>query len=342
MELYEIIAASLKTGGADVYIVPGSPIMMKTRGRFEPMNDVKLTAADTEILLREIYGMNSNRSLDDLLYSGEDEFSFAIQNLGRFRCSAYRQRGSLAALLRIVDYGLPDPQKLHIPEEVLELADITRGLVFVTGPTNSGKTTTLACMIDRINETRRGHIVTIENPIEFIHPHKNCIVTQREVRTDTSSFSEATKTAMRQGADAILLSMIPDAAALQNAINAVEMGCLVLAEGYIYSLSKLVSRLVDTVPESHQPLLRTWMALSLSAVVTQKLIPTLDGDVEPLFEVLRITPEMRRAIRDGENLAVYETGMDERIYELWKNGRISRDVAILHACDANGMTARTE
>ena len=340
MELYEIISTSLKLGGADVYIVPGSPIMMRCKGRFRPMGEMVLTDADTEILLREIYGMNSNRSLDDLLYSGEDEFSFAIHNLGRFRCSAYRQRGSLAALLRIVNYGLPDPEKLHIPNEVLELANAPKGLIFVTGPANSGKTTTLACMLDRVNETRCGHIVTIEDPIEYLHPHKGCLVTQREVRTDTSTVVSAAKTAMRQGVDAILMNTMPDAAALQAAINAAEMGSLVLVEGYMYGLEKLVNSLIDSIVESHQQLLRTWLALALNAVVIQKLLPTLDGEVMPVFEVVRVTDEIRKAIREGQELSGYDNGLDESIYQLWKDGRISADTAMMHASDARRMAAR--
>lgn len=337
MELFEIIAESLRRGGADVFIVPGSPLMLKYKGRFEALGEEKLTAADTEILLREIYGMSSNRLLDDLLYSGDDDFSFSIQNLGRFRCSAYRQRGSLAAVLRVVSFGLPDPADMHIPEEVLELADAPKGLVFVTGPAVSGKSTTLACMIDRINNSRYGHIVTIEDPIEYIHQHAGCIVSQREVRTDTGSFSGAIKAALRQNADVIMLGQMPDAATVQAAIQAAEMGRLVLAEGYIYGLSKLVIALVDSLVEGQRELFRAWLSVALSAVVTQKLIPAVDGEVVPVFDVLRITPEIRAAIREGEDLTRYERGMDEKIYELWAAGRIARDAALTHADDAARM-----
>ena len=338
MELFEIIAESLRRGGADVFIVPGSPLMLKYKGRFEALGTEKLTAADTEILLREIYGMSSNRLLDDLLYSGDDDFSFSIQNLGRFRCSAYRQRGSLAAVLRVVSFGLPDPEEKQIPGEVLELADAAKGLIFVTGPAVSGKSTTLACMIDRINNTRHGHIVTIEDPIEYIHQHAGCIVSQREVRTDTGSFGGAIKAALRQNADVIMLGQMPDAAtvqaAAQAAAQAAEMGRLVLAEGYIYGLSKLVSALVDSLEDGQKSLFRAWLSVALSAVVTQKLIPAEDGDVVPVFDVLRITPEIRASIREGEDLTRYDQGMDEKIYELWAAGRITRDAALTHADDA--------
>ena len=338
MELYEIVARSLSRGGADVYIVPGSPLIMKTKGRYEAISDEKLTAADTEIILREIYGMNANRSLDDLLYSGDDDFSFSIQNMGRFRCSAYRQRGSLAAVLRVVSFELPDPDRLHIPESVMELADSTQGLIIVTGPAGSGKSTTLACMVERVNRSRQGHIVTIEDPIEYLHPHGNCIISQREVRTDTGSFGGAMRSALRQGADVIMLSEMPDARTVQTALNAAEMGRLVLSGGYTVGLAKTVDSLVDSVTLNHQPLLRTWLAVALNAVVTQRLIPTVDGDVAPVFDVTHITPEIRTAIREGEDLTRFEAGMDSEILELWREGRVTRDTALMYAGDPYAMS----
>jgi len=312
---------------------------MRCKGRFERLGDDEFTATDTEILLREIYGMNANRSLDDLLYTGDDDFSFSIPNLGRFRCNAYRQRGSLAAVLRVVSYGLPDPGQLGIPESVLELADMAKGLVFVTGPAGSGKSTTLACMVDRINETRSGHIVTIEDPVEYLHPHKGCIVSQREVRTDAGTFSGAVRSALRQRADVILLGDMPDSSTIQAAVNAAEMGKLVLVEGYIYGLSKLTSALVESIGVQYQPLLRKWLSLTLSAVVIQRLVPTVDGEVEPVFEVIKITPDIRKAIRENGDLSEFETGVDNRIYELWATGRITRDTALAHASDAHRLVS---
>lgn len=342
MELYEIIARSLSIGGADIYIVPGSPLVMKCRGRHEIISEGALTAADTEILLREIYGMNENRSLDDLLYSGDDDFSFSIPNFGRFRCNAYRQNGTLAAVLRVIKFGLPDPESIAIPESIMELADLPSGLVFVTGPASSGKTTTLACMIDRINRSRQGHIVTIEDPIEYVHQYQGCIISQREVRTDTESFSGAARSAIRQGADVILLGEIPDGRTAQVAINAAEMGKLVFVEGYIYGFAKLVESLVDSIPEMHQGLFRTWLATTLRAVVVQQLIPTVDGNVVPVFETTLVTPEIRNAIREGADLSIYETGVDEVLIDLWKSGMITRENALAYTSDAAALAARME
>lgn len=342
MELYDIIALSLKKGGADVYIVPGSPLVIKCKGRFENVTDVILTEADTEILLREIYGICGNRPLDDLLYSGDDDFSFSVQNLGRFRCMAYRQKGSLAAILRIVSNVIPTPEKLGIPAKVMEIANLRKGLVFVTGPSGSGKSTTIACMLDHINKTRKGHIVTIEEPIEYIHSHAGCIVSQREINTDTGSFSGAVKTAMRQGADVIMLGTLPDSTTVQNAINAATMGRLVLVEGYIYGFSKLVESLVDSMPSLQQELLRTWLAVSMSAVVVQKLIPTIDGDVVPIFSVVNVTPEISAAIKEGIDLMLCDGDLDAQLFDLWKSGRVSREDALANACEPHAMSLRMD
>lgn len=340
MELYEIIAHVISRGGADMYIVPGSPLVMKCKGRYENIGDDKLTAADTEILLREIYGMSDNRSLEDLLYSGDDDFSFSIQNIGRFRCSAYRQRGSLAAVLRMVSSRLPDPGQMHIPRHVMELADTVQGMVVVTGPAGSGRSTTLACMVDRINNTRQGHIVTIEDPIEYLHNHAGCIVSQREVRTDTGTFSGAMNSALRQGADVIMLGELPDASTIQLALNAAETGRLVLAGGYTRGLAKTVRSMCDVIAEPNQQTVRAWLSLSLTAVVTQLLLPTVDGDVVPVFDVARATPEIRAAIREGEPLSRFEKGLDGDIFALYKAGRISRETALMYAADPYAMVDR--
>ena len=192
-------------------------------------------------------------------------------------------------------------------------------------------------MLDRINKSRHGHIVTIEEPIEYIHSHADCIISQREVNTDTGSFSGAVKTAMRQGANVIMLSTIPDAATIQNAINAAQMGRLVIVEGYIYGFAKLVESLVESIPTVQQELLRTWLAVTMSAVAVQKLIPTVDGDVVPIFSVVNVTPEISAAIKDGIDLMLCDGELDDQLLELWRNGRVSRDDALVNACDPNVM-----
>ena len=181
-EINDILQAAIQKGGSDVFIIPGSYVRVKIAGEVHPLMDTVLKPDDTKRLIRQVYELDL-REMDRLTQHGDDDFSFSISGVGRFRCNAYQQRNSFAMVLRVVSLALPDPEKMHIPPEILRLADVKKGLVLVTGPAASGKSTTLACLIDRINASRRGHIITIEDPIEFIHAHKMSVVSQREVST---------------------------------------------------------------------------------------------------------------------------------------------------------------
>lgn len=340
MELYEIIAQTIHSGGADVYIVPDSPLMLKRRGIFERMSDTALTASDAEILIREIYGLNDNRSLDDLLYVGDDDFSFTVRNTCRIRCCAFRQNGGLGAVLRLVSFALPDPCRMSIPAEVMALADSRKGLILVTGPAGSGKSTTIACMLDKINSTRSGHIVTIEDPIEYIHPPKRGIVSQREVRTDVESFSSALRSAMRQNADVVMLSELPDPQSVQLAVNTAEFGKLVIAGAHSYSVSGVLRGMLDAVPCEQHPLFRAWLSVTLIGVVAQQLLPTVDGGVTPVFDVLEVDRRVSDMIRRGEDVEPDIGGMDRGIEKLYRAGVITRDTAIAHAENRYAMNER--
>ena len=190
MGLQDVLTKVVELGGSDVFIVPGAPVTYKVRGQVVAVPGDRLTPTDTEQLLRQAYAI-APRLFDRLALKGDDDFSFSVSDVGRFRCSAYRQRGSLAASLRLVMFGLPDPKQMLVPDAVVDLYRQNNGLVLVTGAAGSGKTTTLACIVDRINSERAGHIITIEDPIEYLHPHKGCVISQREVGADTESFSVA-------------------------------------------------------------------------------------------------------------------------------------------------------
>ena len=195
-EVHDILQSAIERGGSDVFIIPGSCVRLKVAGEVQQLFDVVLKPDDTKRLIRQVYELD-HRNMDRLTEHGDDDFSFSISGVGRFRCNAYQQRNSLAMVLRVVSLALPDPVKMHIPDEILRLADVKKGLVLVTGPAASGKSTTLACLIDRINTNRHGHIITIEDPIEFIHAHKASVLSQREVEHDTKSYQTALRAALR-------------------------------------------------------------------------------------------------------------------------------------------------
>jgi twitching motility protein PilT len=269
MDLYEIVARTVQLNGSDIFIVPGSSIVVKCMGRHIRLNDEKLMPSDTEIILREIYEMSANRSLEELFDTGDDDFSFSITGLGRFRCNAYRQRGSLAAVLRVVTLGLPDPVALSIPDSVMSLCMKKQGMVLVTGPACSGKSTTLACLVDQINHERMGHIITIEDPIEFLHPHALSIVSQREVRADTCSFPDALRAALRQAPDVIMLSEMRDCETIQTAMNAAETGHLMLSSLHTLGAAKTVDRIIDLFPANQQQQVRLQLSM-----VTRRSFPS--------------------------------------------------------------------
>ena len=183
-EIHELLQSAIERGGSDVFIIPGSCVRLKVAGEVQPLLDAVLKPDDTKRLIQQVYDLD-RRPMDRLTQSGDDDFSFSVSGVGRFRCNAYQQRNSFAMVLRVVSLSLPDPVQMHIPDEILRLADIKKGLVLVTGPAASGKSTTLACIIDRINTNRHGHIITIEDPIEFIHAHKASVLSQRESEHDT-------------------------------------------------------------------------------------------------------------------------------------------------------------
>ena len=205
MNIEEFLTLAAKEEASDLFIVAGLPLTMKVNGVMRRINEEKMMPQDTEKIIREIYEKALDRDIDQLLKTGDDDFSFAIPGLSRFRVSAYKQRGSLAAVIRVIAFRLPDYKQLRIPEQVMKLSELNKGLVLVTGPAGSGKSTTLACMIEEINETKEDHIITLEDPLEFLHQHKKSIVSQREVNMDTVNYVTSLRAALRQSPDVILL-----------------------------------------------------------------------------------------------------------------------------------------
>ncbi|MBQ6527435.1 MAG: PilT/PilU family type 4a pilus ATPase, partial [Clostridia bacterium] len=281
---------------------------------------------------------------------GDDDFSFAIPNVSRFRCNAYRQRGTVAAICRIVNFELPDPQTMHIPPIVMELAKQRSGMVLVTGPAGSGKSTTLACMVDAINSTRSAHIVTIEDPIEYLHRHKQSLVSQREVPNDAATFSRALRAALRQAPDVIMLGEMRDLDTIRTAITAAETGHLLLSSLHTIGAAKTVDRVIDTFPAEQQSQIRVQLSMVLKAVVSQRLVPTVDGGREAVFEVMTVNPAIQNMIRDGRTHQIDNViyggsdrnmmSMDSELARLVKAGRITRETALIYAANPETLAKR--
>lgn len=349
MQLQEILSKTLAMDGSDVFIVPGAPVTAKVLGRLVALETERLQPAQTEGLLREAYAQ-ALRGMEALVQSGDDDFSFSLQNMGRFRCSAYKQRGSLAAILRVVTFGLPDPARMHIPPGVIELFRQHNGMILVTGSAGSGKTTTLACLVDKINQERTGHIITIEDPIEYLHPHKRCVVSQREVENDTKSFACALRAALRQAPDVIMLGEMRDYETMQTAITAAETGHLLLSSLHTVGAAKTIDRIIDAFPANQQGQVRVQLSMVLRAVVSQQLLPTLDGSLMPAFEIMVVNSAIQSMIRDGKTHQIDNViyagaaqgmlAMDADLMRLWKQKVISRENALLYAANPDTLARR--
>ena len=337
--LEEILRKALEYHGSDVFVVPGSQIMTKANGKMIPITEEKALPNDIAVLVDRAYEL-ARRDRDTLHDEGDDDFSFAVRDLSRFRCNTYRQRGSLAMTCRVVAFGIPDPNQKNIPEVVMRLAELRSGMILVTGPAGNGKSTTLACLVDRINTTRSGHIITIEDPIEYLHPHKQCIVSQREVPGDASSFARALRAALRQAPDVIMLGEMRDIETISTAITAAETGHLLLSSLHTLGAAKTIDRVIDAFPANQQNQIRAQLSMVLRAVVSQRLILTKDGSLQPVFEVMCVNPAIQNLIREGKthqiDNAIFGGGadmlsMDTELARLLRDDRIDREQAVLYA-----------
>ncbi len=349
-DLKSMLRETLLKGGSDIYLIPGSPVTTKVNDHFVPLSNGKQGTEQCVRYIQEIYQMANGRDIKHLAEDGDDDFSFGLAQVGRFRCNAFKQRGTYAAVLRAVPFDLPDPNKLGIPQVVMELSSRRQGMVLITGPAGSGKSTTLSCIIDRINSEADAHIITLEDPIEFIHPHKRCIVTQREIMNDTQNFAYALRSALRQAPDVILLGEMRDYETIQTALTAAETGHLLLSTLHTVGASKTIDRIVDSFPAAQQPQVRMQLSLVLKAVVSQQLIPSTDGGLVAAFEVMLVDNAICNMIREGKvhqmdnmiyaGAAQGMTTMDTDIMRLYKAGRISRENALLYAINPDLMAKK--
>lgn len=341
MYLKEILEQAIEQEASDVFLVAGLPVSFRKQGVITRLNDTKLLPNDTEALLTEIYFQAGNRDLAPLHQIGDDDFSFAIPGLSRFRVSAYKQRGALSAVIRIITFHLPDTKELGIPEHVIHLGDSGKGMVLVTGSAGSGKSTTLACIIDEINKTQQKHIITLEDPLEFLHRHDQSIVSQREINVDTQNYVTALRAALRQSPDVILLGEMRDYETINVAMTAAETGHLLLSTLHTIGAANTIDRIIDVFPANQQRQIAVQLSMVLNAVVSQQLVPTVDGKVVPALEIMTVTPAIRNMIRDGKvhqiDGLIYSStkedmiSMDSSLLKLFKDGRITKDTALKYA-----------
>ena len=293
------LQSATSAGASDIFVVAGLPISYKVNGIMHTEGE-RLMPHDTELYIRNIYELAGNRSIERFLETGHDDFSFAIPGLSRFRVSTYKQRGSLAAVIRIIAFELPRPDEIGIPPAVLSLTSMTKGLILVTGPAGSGKSTTLSCLVDQINSTRQDHIITLEDPLEFLHRHKKSIVSQREISTDTDNYLTALRAALRQSPDVILLGEMRDHETIQTAMTAAETGHLVLSSLHTIGAASTISRIIDVFDPSQQHQIAMQLSMVLRAVISQQLVPSIQGGMIPAFEIMIMTPAISNMIRDNK------------------------------------------
>lgn len=341
----EVLKAAKIAGASDVHFTVGVPPKMRVNGDLLNMDYQKMLPPDTQDALEQV--MNEKQK-ELFAERGEYDMSFSIRDVGRYRVNVFRQRGSVAMSFRLVGTDIPTPESLGIPESVIELSQRKRGLVLVTGPTGSGKSTTLAAIIDKINNTRDAHVITLEDPIEYLHQHKLSMVNQREIGIDSSSYANALRAALREDPDVILVGEMRDFETISVAVTAAETGHLVLSTLHTIGAASTVDRMIDVFPPHQQQQIRIQLSNVLEAVISQQLIPTADGRGRvAAFEVMHANHAVRNLIREGKShqlMSIMQTSrklgmvtMDEAIFQLFSAGKISKADAIEFAQDVEGM-----
>lgn len=349
MQLIEILTEAVRRDASDILLIPGLPVAYKISGVIGREGE-RLFPDDLSALVDEAYALSGGRSRERLDRTGDDDFSFAIPKLSRFRVNALRQRGSLALVIRVVSFTLPDYHVLGIPDNVMAFARYSRGLILFTGPAGSGKTTTLACIVDAVNANRNLHVITIEDPIEYLHQHKQSVVTQRELATDTVSYDAALRAALREAPDVILVGEMRDAETIKAAVTAAETGHLVISTLHTLGAANTIDRIVDAFPPEQQQQIRTQLAMVIEGVVSQQLVPAGNGTLIPAFEVMTVTPAVRNMVRESkahqlDNVISSSSAegmitMDQSLLKLAKEGRVSRETALRHCMNAEWLQKR--
>lgn len=340
-KIEDILKEAVQQDVSDVFLVAGCPYAFKRNGIVEYIGSENLMPADCKTMISSIYELAHKYNYEEFLNSGDDDFSFSLPGVGRFRVNAYMQRNSQAAAIRVVRYDLPNPEEMHIPSIITDMYSVKKGLILVTGPAGSGKSTTLACIVDKINQNRSTHIVTIEDPIEYLHQHQKSIVSQREIAHDTKDYIHALRAALRQAPEVILLGEMRDLETINTAVTAAETGHLILSSVHTIGAANTIDRILDVFPPSQQQQIRIQLSMVLHAVISQQLVPSISGERIPAFEIMIANNAIRSQIRDAKTHQIENSmfsgkasgmiTMDESLMNLYREGKITKDTAILYS-----------
>lgn len=345
----QILQQAVEQNAADIFMIPGMPISLKINGEIHHINEVKIFPNVMDELIKEVYSIAGHRDISKV-ENGDDDFSFSVPGLARFRASVMRQRSSLAAIIRVVRFELPNPKTLGIPDSVLNISGLHKGLVLVTGAAGSGKSTTLSCIIDKINHERSAHIITLEDPIEYLHRHNLSVVTQREIGQDTDSYVTGLRAALRQAPDVILLGEMRDYETIRIALTAAETGHLVISTLHTVGAANSIDRIVDVFPANAQQQIRVQLSTVLQAVVSQQLLPTTSGQLTPAFEIMFLNNAIRNMIRENKihqidnviSMSMSEgmISMNNSLLALLRQGVIDKETCISNSPDPEQMRLR--
>jgi len=343
--LHELLEEMVRRGASDLHLTVGTPPQLRIDGDLVRTEHDVLTADMTMKLAYSIMNEKQRKKFEE---THEVDLSFGIERMSRFRCNVFLQRGNVASAIRQIPFKIRTFEELGLPKVISEMANLPRGLVLVTGPTGSGKSTTLAAIIDKINRERKGHILTVEDPIEYLHRHNNCLINQREVFSDTPSFASALKYALREDPDVVLVGEMRDLETIEAALNISETGHLALATLHTNSAAETINRIIDVFPTNQQEQIRVTLSFTLQAVVAQQLIPRVGGGRVVGLEVMACTPAIRAIIRDDKIHQIYsmiQSGqkygmrtMNMSLAELYRAGRISLNDAMARSSNAQELS----
>jgi twitching motility protein PilT len=343
--MHQLLKTLVDQGGTDLHVTTNSPPQIRIDGKMVPLHVPPLGPADTKALIYSVLTDNQKHRLEENL---ELDLSFGVKGLARFRANAFFQRGAVSGAFRTIPWEIRTFNDLGLPEIVSELCNRPRGLILVTGPTGSGKSTTLAAMLDKVNSERHEHIVTIEDPIEYLHSHKKCLVNQRELHADTQSFAKALRAVLRQDPDIVLIGEMRDLETIESALRIAETGHLTFATLHTNSAAQTINRIIDVFPAYQQSQIRTQLSFTVQAVFCQQLMACQNGKGRVLAaEIMLANPAIRALIRDDKGHQIYsiiQTGgktgmktMNASLFELYRGGHITYDDALVHSTDKEDL-----
>ena len=339
-KLEEYLQKAVEDRASDLFIIAGGQVSYKVDGAIQSLSEEKIFPDQSKELIQALYAV-AKRDIHKYELEGDDDFSFAIGGLARFRVNSFRQRGSMAAVIRIVQFDIPDYKTLQIPEEVMLIDKEQHGMVIFSGTAGSGKSTTQACIIDKINQERAAHIVTLEDPIEYLHRNNKSLISQREIAIDTQDYLAALRACLRQAPDVIQLGEMRDYETIRTAMTAAETGHLLLATLHTRGAVNTIDRIIDTFPSQQQEQIRTQLAAVLITVVSQQLVPGVDGKMIPVFEIMHVNNAIKNMIRDNKSYQIDNAiqtsaaegmiSMDQSLITLFQAGKITADTAVEYA-----------